>query len=115
MISKSEQIRALNDALRQNFHEGTANYDTRRRRPRRRSRRSHCQNDRLSMTISATPTTHTKNTTLDRLRSMARRYFSRSIISTRRLHLTRLTQLIRRSPSASLPSCWLRRLLALGL
>jgi hypothetical protein len=24
MISKSEQIRALNDALRQNFHEGTA-------------------------------------------------------------------------------------------
>ena len=79
MISKTEQIRTLNDNLRQNLTVGTA-FITPVSRPSAlkpllaSSRPSPCT------TISVTPTIHMKNTTLGRLTSTARRFFSRSIV-----------------------------------
>ena len=110
MTTKPEAIRALNDELRQNLTIGTA-FITPVSPPSAPKPLLASSKPSPSTTISATPMTHTKNTILVRSRSMARRSFSRSIISTTR-YFTRPTRLIRRSPSASSPSCWRRVLTA---
>jgi hypothetical protein len=98
MTTKTETIRALNDNLRQNLTVGTA-FITAGVPPSELKPSPALSRPSPCTTISVTPTIHMKNTTLGRSRSMARRSFSRSIISIRRSFLTRLTQLIRRSPS----------------
>ena len=107
MTTKLEAIRALNDELRQNLTIGTAFITVGVAPSALKPSLASLKPSPCTM-ISATPTIHTRNTILGRLRSMARRYFSRSIISTRRSLLTRQTQLIRRSRSVSSPSCWLK-------
>jgi hypothetical protein len=78
MISKTEQIRALYDALRQNLTVGTA-FITAGVAPSALTPSLASSKPSPCTTISATPTILMKNTTLGRLRSMAKRYFSRSI------------------------------------
>jgi hypothetical protein len=105
MISKTEQIRALNDELRQTLRSVPPSSPP--VSPLSALRPSHASLKPSPCTmISATRVTRTRNTTLGRLRSMVRRSFSRSIITIRGSPPTRPTQLIRRSPSASSPSCW---------
>jgi hypothetical protein len=99
MTTKTETIRALNDELRQDLTVGTALITAGvaalgAEAVARMVKRSPCT------TISVTPTTRTKNTTLGRSRSMARRSFSRSIITIKRSLFTRPTRLIGRLPSA---------------
>jgi hypothetical protein len=99
MTTKLEAIRALNDELRQNLTTGTAFLTT------GVAALGAEAVARIVKTIAVYDDfchamIHTRNMTLGRSRSMARRSFSRSIISTRRSPLTRRTQLIRRSPSA---------------
>ena len=99
MTTKLEAIRALNDELRQNLTVGTA-LITAGVAALGAEAVVHIVKTIGCTTISATPTTHTKSTTSARSRSMARRSFSRSIITIKRSLFTRPTRLIGRLPSA---------------
>ena len=99
MTTKTEQIRTLNDQLRQNFSEGTAVLTCGvaalgAEAVARSSRRLPC------LTTSARPTILIKSTILARSKPTATSSFLRSIISTRPRTAIRQMRLIDQSPSA---------------
>jgi hypothetical protein len=97
MTTKTKAVRALNDELRQNFTTGTAVMTA---GVAALGAETLTRIVKTIVTISATPTTHTRNMTSAYSKWMARQYSLRSIILISHASITRRIRPIRRSLSA---------------